>query len=353
MMLVTKWFGAFLCDGRRVVEHRLLPRDPDALASKLAEMQRGGVLPEEKELAEGRERLSVAERRQFTLGKPGMFDSSFIRPEDYGFDQALMREAMIRLAKLRNSEPIPRDRSLVQAIRSLDDVIETANLMSERLHEWYGMHFPELGDLARDRRYAELISKHGHRDAILEDLGLDIESIGADFSDGDMAAVRGLATTLVGLYDDRDRTEAYVSEIVDGICPNVNALVGGPIAARLISLAGGLDRLATLPASTVQMLGAEKAMFRHLKSGKRPPKHGIIYQHPEVHRSPRWQRGKISRALACKISIASRIDAYGGEFRGDKLNGEFMARVREIAEKYPDPPKRPARGKRKKGPGRR
>ncbi|MCL1978773.1 MAG: ribosomal biogenesis protein, partial [Methanomassiliicoccaceae archaeon] len=105
-------------------------------------------------------------------------------------------------------------------------------------------------------------------------------------------------------------------------------------------LAGGLGRLSTLPSSTVQLLGAEKAMFRHLRSGKRPPKHGVIYQHPDVHRSPYWQRGKIARALAGKVLIAAKIDANKGEFRGDALKEDFETRVEDIRKRYPEAPKK-------------
>ena len=351
MILVTKWFGVFLCDGTRVVDKRLMPKDADAIAETLSLVQRGGILPEESELAEGKERLSVSERRQSALGKPALYDSSFIRAEDYGFTPELMHEAMIGLGRLRTSEPIGSDRSAVQAVRSLDDLIETCNLMNERLHEWYGMHFPELADYARDRRYAELIARHGERDGIIEELGLDIESMGADFDPEDMRAVQDLADQLCMVYESRERTEEYISDIVGRASPSLCALAGGPLAARLISLAGGLQRLASLPSSTVQMLGAEKAMFRHLRSGKKPPKHGVIYQHPDVHRAPYWQRGSIARALAGKISIAAKIDAFGGEDAGERLKAEFAARVEDIKRRRPDPPKRerkPSKGKRRK-----
>lgn len=327
-----------------------MPKDPAATAEKLAVMQRGGVLDEERELTAGVEKPSVADRRQSPLGKPMMFDSSFIRASDYGFDDAFMHEAMLGLGRLRTSEPVPRDRNLVQAIRSLDDQIAAANVYSERLHEWYGMHFPELADYARDKRYAELVARFGDRDSVIEELGLEIESIGSDMDDGDIRAMMDLADTLDRLYDDIARTEAYIRGIVEESCPNMCAMLGGPLAARLVSLAGGLERLASLPSSTVQLLGAEKAMFRSMKSGKKGPKHGVLYQHPDVHRSPYWQRGKVARALAGKVLIAAKIDQYGGEFAGDRLNAEFRTRVEEIRRRYPDPPKKPRRqGGGKKG----
>ena len=347
-ILVTKWFGTFLIDERShsIIDKRLMPHDVPIVAEKLASLQRGGVLDEEKELAaKVPEKLMVGDRRQSELGKPELFDSSFLKPEKFGFDDSFMHEVMLGLGKLRTSEPIPRDKNLVQAIRNLDDQIATINLYNERLHEWYGMHFPELADYAKDSRYADLIARYGDRDAIIDELGIDIQSIGSDFNDNDMRAVMDLADTLYRLYDDKERTEAYIQDIVEETCPNMCAIVGGPLAARLISLSGGLERLSSLPSSTIQLLGAEKAMFRHLKSGKRPPKHGVIYQHPEVHKAPYWQRGNIARALAGKILIAAKVDQYKGEFCGDRLNEEFMTRVEDIKRRYPEPPKKPQKSK--------
>lgn len=343
----------------RIADMRLMPKDPAAAAEKLAVIQRGGILPEERELAKDRQKLSVLDRRQSELGKPMLFDATFIKPEQFGFGGSMMSEVMLNLGKLRTSEPLARDISLVQAIRYLDDTIATANLLNERLHEWYGMHFPELADHAKDRYYASLIARNGNREDVSAELGIDLQSMGADFDDEDMFAVMELADTLSRIYEDKERTERYINGMVPGICPNMCALLGGPLSARMISLSGGLSRLASLPSSTVQLLGAEKAMFRHLKSGKNPPKHGVIYQHPDVHRAPYWQRGNIARALAGKVSIASKIDAYKGEFRGEELNREFKKRVEEIKKKYPDPPKKktdPKNRTKRKGrgsPGRR
>jgi len=341
-VLVTKWFGVFLIDEKngKVIEKRLMPKDPDLIAEKLAFMQRGSILDEEKELAGKMPKVSVSGTRLSELGKPIFYDSSFLDPKSFGFNEEIMHTAMVGLGKLRTSEPIPRDRNLVHAIRGLDDLIESSNLLNERLHEWYGMHFPELSDIAKDDNYAVLIADHGDRESIIKELDLDISSIGADIDDDSLREIEGLAQAIIELYDRRTRMELYISAIASEVAPNMCAVIGAPLSARLISLSGGLERLSTLPSSTVQLLGAEKAMFRHLRSGKRPPKHGVIYQHPSVHRSPYWQRGKIARALAGKVLIAAKIDANKGEFRGDALKEAFEARVKDIQERYPEAPKK-------------
>ncbi|MDR1690396.1 MAG: ribosomal biogenesis protein [Candidatus Methanoplasma sp.] len=358
-VLVAKWFGIFLLDERtgKVIDKRLMPKDPDLIAEKLAMMQRGSILDEERELSGKMPKIFVSNTRQSELGKPIFYDSSSLDPGTFGFSESLMHSAMVGLGKLRTSEPIPRDRNLVHAIRGLDDLIESSNLLNERLHEWYGMHFPELADIAKDDRYAMLINEYGDRESIVKELGLDISSIGADLEDNDLRAITELAGTILRLYDERETMEFYVSEIAKETAPNMCALIDAPLSARLISLAGGLSRLSTLPSSTVQLLGAEKAMFRHLRSGKRSPKHGVIYQHPDIHRSPYWQRGKIARALAGKILIAAKIDANKGEFLGDVLKTEFEIRLKDIQTRYPEAPKKPqsqsAHGKKRNNKSRR
>lgn len=345
MILVTKWFGVFLCDDQRVKRHVLFEKDPKAIAKKLASIQKGEVLPEEQSLAQ--KRMKVADARLSRLGKPSVFDSSFIRAEDYSFSPDLMHRAMVELGRMRTRESLRPDRSIAQAIRAADDLIEASNVMNERLHEWYGLHFPELADYAKDSRYAEAIARHGDRAEVLAELKLDIESVGADLLPEDTGVLQSFASTLSGVYDMREELDAYVASRMQEVAPNLTALAGASLGARLISLAGGLQRLATLPSSTVQLLGAEKAMFLHLRSNKRPPKHGIIFQHPAIHKSPYWQRGKIARSLASKASIAAKIDFWKGEYIGDRLLEEFESRVREIGEKYPEPPRRPAKGRRK------
>nr|3GQU_A Chain A, Nop5p Protein [Pyrococcus horikoshii]3GQX_A Chain A, NOP5P PROTEIN [Pyrococcus horikoshii]3GQX_B Chain B, NOP5P PROTEIN [Pyrococcus horikoshii] len=134
--------------------------------------------------------------------------------------------------------------------------------------------------------------------------------------------------------------EDYIDKAMDDVAPNLKALVGAKLGARLISLAGGLKELAMLPSSTIQVLGAEKALFRHLRTGAKPPKHGVIYQYPAINRSPWWQRGKIARALAGKLAIAARVDYFSGEYIAEELKKELEARIKEIKEKYPRPPKR-------------
>ena len=133
----------------------------------------------------------------------------------------------------------------------------------------------------------------------------------------------------------------YIGDLgskMESIAPNLRLLVGSSLGAKLISHAGGLKRLASYPSSTVQIMGAEKALFRHLKSGDRPPKYGLIFQHPQVRGSKWWNRGKIARLLAGRISLAARKDVFTNDFNPEIFN-EFNLKVEEIEKNNPFPTK--------------
>ena len=249
-----------------------------------------------------------------------------------------------------------RDMLAAQAIRAIDDIDKTVNLFVSRLREWYSLHFPELNDIVREHEdYVKLVAELGHRDNMTKEnlmkLGFSEakaeriaqaarESIGADLSEFDIDAIKSLAMIANNMYKLRRQLTEYIESVMKEVAPNITALVGPLLGARLISLAGGLDRLARMPASTIQVLGAEKALFRALRTGGKPPKHGIIFQYPDIHRSPRWQRGKIARALAAKLAIAAKVDAFTGRYIGDKLREDLRRRIEEIKRIYAKPPAR-------------
>lgn len=249
-----------------------------------------------------------------------------------------------------------KDLLIIQSILALDDLDKALNLFANRLREWYGLHFPELSSLIeKNDVYLRLIASLSGRSSFeaknLVEEGLTSEraevisdaaknSMGAVISERDMTEIRSLAKAIYRLYDSRSDLEKYLDEIMKEAAPNIYDLVGSTLGARLIATAGGLKGLAKRAASTIQVLGAEKALFRSIRTGTRPPKHGLIFQHKDVHQSPRWQRGKIARALAGKLAIAARLDAYGGEYKGVELKADFEERLKEIKEKYAEAPKK-------------
>ncbi len=271
----------------------------------------------------------------------------------------------VALTRMRIQEQSgARDKMVIQAIEALDDIDKVTNLLISRLREWYGLHFPELDELLpKHEQYVAFVRTVGSRENLsgerLAELGLSEakaekilnaakNSMGAPLGKFDEGIIKKLAGEITDLYRLRKEIEDYLEKAMDEVAPNVKALVGAKLGARLLSLAGGLKELALMPASTIQVLGAEKALFRHLRSGAKPPKHGVIFQYPEINRSPWWQRGKIARALSGKLAIAARVDYFSGEYIGEELKQEVEARIREIKEKYPNPPKRKAKTEKKK-----
>jgi nucleolar protein 56 len=267
----------------------------------------------------------------------------------------IVKEVSLLLTKKRIAHSSQRiDKNVVHAILSMDDIDKTTNLFATRIREWYGIHFPEiLKEVQTHQTLCKIITDIGIRDNITEesikDYGFTPEksqkiarlaksSMGANFEEKDLLVLQEFAQRTLDLYEERDKLEQWIEREISRVAPNMKSIAGSAIAARLIALAGGLRELAMKPASTIQLLGAEKALFRSLKTGAKPPKHGIIYQMPELHSCPWWQRGNISRAIAGRLTIAARVDAFQGEFIGDQLKIEVDRKIAEIKEKYKEPP---------------
>ncbi len=265
------------------------------------------------------------------------------------------RDVAIRLSKAKVSAASGEKDLLVKnAIDAIDEIDKSINIFVMRLREWYSVHHPSLSKLVEDQdQYARLLRECSDKESMTKDLlvsaGISDDStelilkaipgdIGAELRDIDLNIIKTLAIAIDDLYNTRKELEDYVEIVMQNISPNMTALVGSLVGARLISLAGSLKELARKPSSTVQVFGAEKALFRSLKTGADPPKHGVIFRVSEIHTAPYWQRGKIARALAGKLSIAARIDAYSDRNIGISLREDFLKRVEEIKKQNPNPP---------------
>jgi len=239
-----------------------------------------------------------------------------------------------------------RERHLIHAVQTLQDVDRMINTVSLRVREWYGTHFPELGKIVQKHEtYLRLVKEVGHRSAYTEERLIEMgipkkkarkivkmasKSVGAEMTGEDIEMVRKLADEALNLYALRRSVERYISTLAKEVAPNTSTLIGPMVTSKLIAAAGGLGKLAKLPASTIQVLGAEKALFRALRTGAKPPKHGIIFQLPMIHKAPRKLRGRIARTVAGKIAIAARMDYFSGRFMGEELSRDLRRRVEEI-----------------------
>lgn len=245
------------------------------------------------------------------------------------------------------------DLHITQAISALDELDKLINVISTRMREWYGLHFPELDNLIQSPNlYAEIVANAGLRQnitrQILEEAGLQDRKVdiildaakrsrGGNASTESIALLKKIAHEVLSQSELRRILAEYIEDAMEVVAPNVKQILTALVGARLVSKAGSLNRLAFSSASTIQVLGAEKALFRALKSGARPPKHGLLFQHPMVHSAPKWQRGKIARAVASKVAIAARIDMYRQSGKDESILNKLESRISEIKEKYKDP----------------
>lgn len=236
----------------------------------------------------------------------------------------LLHETSMLVARDRITKSLSsQDAYLMQAVNALDDVNEAYNALTERLSEWYGVHYPEMR--ARPQELIAFILQYGSKEASGSTKA--IASIGAPMAESDIAAVQGLASSAQRLFEERKALEKYIGSSIESFAPNLSSLLGPLLAARFIALAGGLEKLARMPASTIQVMGAGEALFKHLRAGAPSPKHGLIFSHPLVSGSPKRIRGKVSRMLAAKAAIAARVDYYSGECID---MGDIKKKVEEI-----------------------
>ncbi len=269
-------------------------------------------------------------------------------------EEELLHELAMGISRLAIREASEQsDQLVIQAMNSLDDVEKVQNLMVSRLREWYGLHFPEAAHaIENGQTLARIVAEGGSRERIetnpdlvklVTESSVNSEllsqSMGAEIPERDMAMIQSLARQILDLHLFREQLEKYLDKSMQVLAPNLRGLIGPVIGARLIGLAGGMEKLSRFPSSTIQVLGAEQALFRALKTGAKPPKHGVIFQHTLVHSAPWWQRGKIARILAGKIAIAGRIDFYSGQYVADELKQNVLSRVAEVKRKYPTAPK--------------
>lgn len=221
------------------------------------------------------------------------------------------------------------DTMIMQAVGLLDDLDKELNNFAMRLREWYGWHFPEMGKIVTDNLvYAKVVRLMGLKTKakdtdfskvdVPEDIATEVKaaaetSMGTEITDEDLTNINTLAERVVELTEYRASLAEYLKLRMTAIAPNLTHMVGELVGARLISQAGSLMNLAKHPSSTVQILGAEKALFRALKTKKQTPKYGLIYHASLVGQSAANLKGKISRVLAAKLSLCARVDALGDQ----------------------------------------
>ena len=358
-----KGFLAFNSKNELICE-KLFPKEE--IINRLAQISEKQIVAEELDIIEevsndydeiiieSNKRLSDYSNDKITIQNPNQ-GGEYLRNnyDKFGLDNKEITDIYQRLAIYKiKKESASEDKHLIQAINSIDEIDETISKLIERIREWYALYFPEMEIIKNNETYIRLISQNKSKEKIMEakpeafpDNSLDLDE---DINPQDLDIMNKYANSIFELQQTRKDIEEYIDEKMESIAPNLKLIVGSSLGAKLISHAGGLKRLATYPSSTVQIMGAEKALFRHLKSGDRPPKYGLIYQHPQVRGAKWWNRGKIARMLAGKISLAVRRDVFTKTF-DEKAFEDFIEKVEEIEKNNPFPTKTTKKRKEEKG----
>lgn len=300
--ILTTWYGTFLVDRERLVRSALAPLSEAGLVDRVRVRRAGGVTPEEDAIlgAEEPRECSTRDRRLAERGVRWDPHAPALPPtsETTSPDRALWRRVILAAADRALLESWDPSIHVEEAVRAASDLDRVRNLVGERLGSWVSRDSPEIdpGDhAAAARRAMEPIDP-------------------SPLSPGDPAigrARRQLAELYRAIDAAHDELTHAVEIAVPLKTPNLTALLGPELSARLLAQARGLDRLARLPSSTIQVLGAEKAFFEHLRGNAPPPRHGLLFLHPAIQSAPRSERGKLARALAGKVAIAARLDRAG------------------------------------------
>lgn len=254
---------------------------------------------------------------------------------DFIFPQAkeflpLLQQCNLIFAKEACKSAVKKEHKVIQAVEAVKEIEKVFNQLIKKIREWYSLHCPELVEnINKHETFLEIILSKERTD-ILRELNIS-KTIGADFSKIELAPLKELAISLKNLCTVKKTLEEYIEKTMLDIAPNLTAVAGSLLAAELLSHTGSLEKLAMFPSSTIQLIGAENALFRHMRAQGKSPRHGIIIKHPLLASAKNEYHGKIARMIAGAISLAAKIDYFhGNAYSGYELREKLEKRVRII-----------------------
>lgn len=349
--IVTTFIGCLAVDEEnKLVSYKLFHKDAREVAKKLNRSNKE-IIPEEKQLVEELKKKGY-KKIFFPFKKNGVkfvkkseAVEDFVRnnlfkiavEKNFVKDQIEFNKFLTRvnseLTRLKIKSKVTRDNLIIQTIRAIEEIDKSINIFVERLREWYGLHFPEMDRaISNHEKFVKIVYKFGSRDKIQDPELSQIKdkSMGADFPKKDIDVIQHFAKGILELYELKDKLSDYLEKLCKEIIPNFTELAGPNLAAKMVAKAGGVDKLAKMPSSTIQLLGAEKALFRHLHGRGKPPKFGLLFNHPIIQKSPKKHRGKVARVLSAKLSMAIKLDFYSKKYKADELKKELQERIKTI-----------------------
>jgi nucleolar protein 56 len=318
MYLYSNILGTFVFSQNFEIREKVLFSDADAVKNS-GLMAKGQMLDSEKKFLEKFKKIKNLRQEEDEKALEKINDVfSKMKHEFY--------EKNILVTRHQVKESVTNDMLIIQASSSVEELEKAINLLVKRLREWYSYSLPEMEAKIEDHeKFVELILSKS-RNELVKDFNIK-HGMGTDLSKNDSDAVIHLAKAMHELIKEKNSKEKYLEALMKKECPNITAVAGALIGAKLISIAGSLKNLILMPSSTVQLLGAEKALFRHmLNKNSRPPKYGILFQHQLIQKVDKSNRGKAARALSDKILLAAKVDYFRGKFIGDRLRKELEAK---------------------------
>ena len=224
----------------------------------------------------------------------------------------------LQITKKAIKESVTEDQLIIQTIANINELDKTINLHTKRLREWYSLYYPELSNSMENHEHFTKLTLKQRKHS----------EMGADLKSFHVKEMQLLSKTILNIIELRKQHEEYLTKVMRSYCPNLLELAGPTIGADLLEHGKSLKRLAVFPASTIQLLGAEKALFRHLKTGARSPKYGVIFAHQLIQKAQRKDRGKAARMLADKLSLCCRLDYFKGEFKAKEYRKELERKLK-------------------------
>jgi nucleolar protein 56 len=335
--LVTNPVGMFVFDEKnKLVKFIYLGDNPEETARKMHKAEKNEELPEMQQLKSEFPDLVTSQPNPATEFLRDNFRRIVLERGIFKGESELnqyINSVMIAKSRLSISKIERRDKMIIQAVNALSDIERIVNTIIERIREWYGLHYPEL--IINDHeKYAAMIVEFGDR----KNFNDFRNSMGMELRDEDIKIIQEYAKMYKEMSVVRKDLDKYIEKTVKEEMPNINALLGSTLAARLLGLAGSLEKMAKMPSSSIQLLGAEKSLFKFMKGREkaRPPRFGILYLHPDISTNRRDLQGKIARVLSSKLTLAARADFYSKSDISKDLLADYKKRVEEIL-KQPAP----------------
>lgn len=358
--LATNVIGSFVFDNdKKLVAYTLFPKDPAKIAVEVAKIEAGKILKQEEELVNNLKKIGFKEiicnrnvdvRDMFCLVQKENLGEETLQSEyrklaldlHWVSSQAELNEVLTKVNVLKTKEKlkvVKSDKILIQAVTVLDELDKNINVLSEHLREWYGLYFPEAVKLmTTNEKLASLVTEYGTRENINNNYSGDVKNLskyasnsaGMDFSEVDLENVQDLSKSIINLFDLKESITNYIKKSAQEVILNMSCIVGHIMASRILAAAGSLEKLSRMPSSTVQLLGAEKALFRHLKGEGKAPKYGILFGETHIQNAPKELKGKVARLVASKISLAAKTDFFTDKDRSEMYKQQFDKQLKRI-----------------------